>query len=102
LTGSIENRTKYLQRHFGVLFRDSVVDSAVSKMPPKLQNFTGHLLKKDRKINYGPGIDTQDFSARKVAQGIVIGIAEAVPFFLKGKKGTVLAILMRQVVKWIR
>jgi len=96
LTGTIENNAKYLQRHFGVLFRDSLVDSAVSKMPPKLQSFTGHLLKKEKKTG-----DTHDFSLLKVAQGIAIGIAEMAPFFLKGKKGALISVLLRQVGKFI-
>ena len=97
LTGAIENNAKYLQRHFGVLFRDSLVDSAVLKLPPQLQNFAGHLLKKEQKIN-----GRQDFSVRKVAQGIIIGVAEMAPFFLKGKKGVALSILLKQIVKWVR
>jgi len=97
LTGSIENNAKYLQRHFGVLFRDSMVESAVSKMPPQLQSFTGHLLKKEKKTT-----GKQDFSARKVAQGIIIGVTEMAPFFLRGKKGAALSILLKQIVKWVR
>ena len=97
LTGTIENNARYLQRHFGVLFRDSMVDSAVSKMPPKLQSFTEHLLKKEKKIT-----GKQDFSVRKFTQGIIIGVTEIAPFFLKGKKGAALSILLKQIVKWVR
>jgi len=96
LTGSIENHAKYLHRHFGLLLRNSLVESAVSKMPPQMQNVAGYLLKKDDKT------DTHDFSVSKVIQGIIIGVTEIAPFFLKGKKGAFLSIIMKQVAKWMR
>jgi len=95
LSESIENHAVYLQQHFGLLIRNSLAESAVSKMPPQLQNFVGHLLKK------GDKTDVHDFSLRKLAQGIVVGATEIAPFFLKGKKGAVFSILLKQVIKWL-
>jgi len=95
LAGSIENRARYVQQNFVPLLRNSVLESAVSKMPPQFRNLTERLLIKDNKIN------TQDSPLRKVAQGIAIGIAEIVPFFFQGKKGAFISILLKQVTKWI-
>jgi len=96
LASSIENRARYVQQNFVPLLRNSVVESAVSKMPPQLRNLTENLLLKENKIN------AQGSPVRNVAQGIAIGIAEIVPFFLKGKRGAFISILLRQVPKWIR
>jgi len=95
LACTIENRARYVQQHFIPLLRNSVVESAVSKMPPQLQSVAGSLFLKE-----GPS-DTRDLSLRKVAQAIAVGISELAPFFLKGKKGAVISVLLRQVMKWI-
>jgi len=96
LSVDIENHTKYLQQHFGPLLRDSMIESAVSKMPPNLQNIVGYFLQKENKTC------TSNSSLRMITQGIVIGVAEIVPFFIKGKKGAIISILLKQIVKWIR
>jgi len=95
LAVSIENRARYVQQNFIPLLRNNVVESAISKMPPQLRNLTENLLLKENKIN------TQGSSIRRIAQGAVIGIAEIAPFFLKGKRGAFISILLKQVTKWI-
>jgi len=96
LTVAIENHAQYLQQHLVPLLRDSLVESAVSKMPLQLQNIAGNLFQRERK----DGIS--DSFLPKVIQGITLGIAEIAPFFIKGKKGMFLSILMKQFFKWIR
>jgi len=96
LAGSIENRARYVQRHFVPLLRNSVVESAVSKLSPQLRSFAGNLFLKEKQNN------AQDFSLRMVAQGVIIGVTELAPFFLKGKKGALIAVLLKQVGKWIK
>ena len=98
LTESIENRARYLQRNFVPLLRNSVMESAVSKMPSPLRSLAGNFLQKETKT------DTTNLSVRRrsVAQRIIIGIAEIVPFFLPGKKGAIFSILAKQVVKWVK
>jgi len=96
LSATIENRVRFVQQNFAPLFRKTIVESFVSKMPPQLRSFSGNFLLKEKKT------DTQDsLSLHKITQGIAIGIAEIAPFFLKGKKGALISILLRQVVKWL-
>jgi hypothetical protein len=95
LAVTIENRAKYVQQNFAPLLRNTVIESAVSKMPPQLRNLTGNFLLKEKKAN------TQNLSLQKVAQGFAISITEIAPFFLKGKKGALISILLKQVIKWI-
>ena len=92
---AIEGRTKYLQQNFVPLLRDNAIESVVSKLPPYLRNLSGSFLQKEKKT------DTKDSHALEVALGIAVGIAEIVPFFLKGKKGAFLSILLKQGMKWI-
>jgi len=96
LTDAIENHAKYLQQHFAPLLRNSLMESAVSKIPLQLQNFAGTFFQKEKKTN------VSNSSIGMITQGIVIGIAEIAPFFLKGKKGVLLSILLKQIIKWIR
>jgi len=91
LSDAIENRAKCLQQNFVPLLRNSIVESAVAKMPLPLQNL---FHQKEKKT------DTRELSIRNVALGITAGIAEIAPFFLKGKKGAFISILLKQVVKW--
>ena len=95
LAGTIENRARYVQQHFVPLLRNNVVESAVSKLPPQLRSLAGNLFLKEKQNN------AQDSSLRKVTQGIAVGVMELAPFFLRGKKGAVISILLKQVVKWI-
>jgi len=95
LSGAIENRARYVQQNLVPLLRNSIVESAVSKMSPQLRNFAGGFFLKEKQNN------THDSSLRKVTQGIIIGITELAPFFLKGKKGAIISVLLKQVVKWI-
>ena len=96
LSATIESRVRFAQQNFVPLLRNSVMESAISKMPPQLQHFAGNFLLKEKKTNI------RDSSPlHKVVQGIAIGIAEIAPFFLKGKKGALVAVLLRQVTKWI-
>ena len=100
---SIENHAKYLHEHFVPLLRDSVVESAVSKMPPLLQSFAGSFLPKEQKANTQENRQNiQDSSIGKYFLEIVIGIVEIAPLFIKGKKGAILSLLLKQVFKWIR
>ena len=96
LTVSIENHAKHLQQHFGPLLRDSMIKTAVSKMPSIIQNFTGNILQKEKKE------DVSTSYLRIITQGIVVGIVEIAPFFLKGRKGAIISILLKQIAKWIR
>ena len=96
LGATIEKRARFVQQNFIPLLRNSIMESAVSKLPPQLRNFAGNLLQKEKKTNI------QDLSPlHKIVQGIVAGIAEIAPFFLKGKKGAFISILLKQVTKWI-
>ena len=95
LSVAIENHTKYLQQNFVPLFRDSVVESAVSKMPPRLRSLTGYFFPNERKTL------VRISSGRKLTQKIAVGIAEFAPFFIKGKKGAFFSIILKQISKWI-
>ena len=96
LTEKIENNAKYLQQNFVPLVRDSVIKSAVSKLPSQALSLTGSFIQKEKKTVI------HDLFLRKIAQGIVIGTAEIAPFFLKGKKGAIVSFLLKQVVRWVR
>ena len=96
LAEAIENHAKYLQQNFVPLFRDSVVESAVSKMPFPLRSLAGGFLQKEKKIK------NRNLPLRRVAFGMLVGIAEIAPFFLKGKKGAFLSFLLKRIVKWVR
>jgi len=96
LGATIEKRARFVQQNFIPLLRNSIMESAVSKLPPQLRNFAGNLLQKEKKTNI------QDLSPlHKIVQGIAAGIAEIAPFFLKGKKGALISVLLRQVIKWV-
>jgi len=95
LSVTIESRARYIQQNFVPLLRNSIVESAVLKMPPQLRSLVGGFFLKEKQNN------TQDSSLRKITQGIIVGITELAPFFLKGKKGAIVSVLLRQVVKWI-
>ena len=95
LAGSIENRARYVQQNFVPLLRNSVVESAVSKMSPQFRNFAGDLLLRENKP------DTENSSMRKFIYGIAVGITEIAPFFLKGKKGALVAVLLRQIIRLV-
>jgi len=96
LAEAIENHAKYLQQNFVPLFRDSVVESAVSKMPFPLRGLAGGFLQKEKKIK------NRNLPLRRVAFGMLVGIAEIAPFFLKGKKGAFLSFLLKRIVKWVK
>ena len=44
LSGTIENRVIYLQKNFVPLLRDSLMESAISKMPTQLLNLAGNFI----------------------------------------------------------
>ena len=98
LAGSIGNHAKYLRQNFVPLFRDSVVESAVSRMPPHLRSIAGNFILKEKKI----GTRNLPVHRSKVVQGIAIGIAEIAPFFLKGKKGAFISFLLKQLIHRIK
>jgi len=93
LSGRIENRARYIRQNFVPLLRNNVVESAVSKLPPQLQSFAGNLFLKEKQNS------AQDSSLRRITHGIAVGITELAPFFLRGKKGALISILLKQVVK---
>jgi len=93
LAESIENHARYLQENFAPLLRSSVVKSAVSKLPAQLQNFAGSFRQKEQKIG------VQNPATHKIAREIAIGIAEIAPFFLKGKKGMFISIVLKHIIK---
>ena len=95
LSEVIENHAKYLQQNFVPLLRENLIGSAISKMPLPLRKLTGGLFPKEKKTA------TKNLHIRGVAQGIAFGIAEIAPFFLKGKKGAFLSILLKQISTWI-
>jgi len=99
LCGRIEYQFKYLQQNMAPLLRESVMKSAVSKLPSSLRNLTGNFLHTEEKEK--KTVVTENFSARKVIRGIAIGLTDIVPLFLKGKKGVILSIVLNQVVKRI-
>jgi len=94
LSATIENNAKYLQQNFVPLLRNSLVESAVSKLPAPIQNLVGVFPKKDDNT----GI--KDSPKRKIAL-VVAAATEVAPFFLKGKKGAFISLLLKQVVKWV-
>jgi hypothetical protein len=97
---TIEKNARYLQDNFGPLLRDNLVESAISKMPTPLQNLTDKLLHKD--FSQENKTVTQESPVRKTIQGIAVGISEIVPFFLKGKKGVIISMALKQILKLIR
>lgn len=96
LSDAIENRAKYVQQNFVPLLRNNAVESAVSKMPPQLRNLAGSFFQKEKKI------PAKDSSLRRITQGIVLGITEIAPFFIKGKRGAFISILLKQVIKGLK
>jgi len=117
LAKSIENRTKYVQKHFAPLIRDSVVESAVSKMPTPLRGIAGSLYGKRQKSDV-PDIDehqgmqdmmdiplnqgNSDLTIPKLIQGAAIGVTEIAPFLLRGKKGMLISFLLKQIGKRLK
>jgi hypothetical protein len=98
LSGTIENRVVYLQKNFVPLIRDSLVESAISKLPPQLQNLAGSFIQKEQKTNTQI---TQNSTHSKLVLGIVAGIAGIVPLFLRGKKVKFLSIIVNQIIRFI-
>jgi hypothetical protein len=95
LSGTIENRFNFLQQNWVPLLRNSLVESAIAKMPPQLQGIAGLFLHKEQKK------EVQDSQKQKVVHGVITGIATIVPFFLKGKTGAILSIILQQITKRI-
>jgi len=95
LSNAIEDHVKYLQQNFVPLLRYGLVDSVVSKMPPRLRSLTGNFFLKEKKSV------ARNSSGRKFTQKIALGIAEIAPFFLKGKKGAFFSIILKQISKLI-
>jgi hypothetical protein len=96
LAVEIENKAKYLQQNFVPLLSNTLIVSVVSKMPPQLQNIAGNFLQKENKAG------RRNSSALRVAQGIVAGVSTVAPFFLKGKKGVIISMALKQILKLIR
>ena len=98
LSDAIESRARYVQQNFVPLLRDNVVESAVSKMPLPFQKLAGSILLKE-KNTATQGSPLHKIS--RIAQGIALSAAGIAPFFLKGKKGAFISILLNQAFKWI-
>jgi len=96
---TIENNARYLQDNFVPLLRNNLIESAISKAPAPIQNLTGKFLQKN--FHNDEESLTQGSTIRKVAQGIAVGVSEIVPFFLRGKRGVAISLVLKQIVKWI-
>ena len=104
LSGNVENRFKYIQQNFAPLLRQSVVDAAVAKLPPPVRNFAGNFLKKEQKVQDEQVTDLQtekSLGVGKLLLGVVSGAAEVAPVFVRGKKGMLVSLLLKQVIKRI-
>jgi len=97
LSGSIENHVKYLHNNSASLLSDTLIDSAVSKLPPQLQSLVGSFLQKKRETD---AQETNDSNFGKFIIGAAIGITEIAPFFIRGKKGMFISLLMKQIMKF--
>ena len=98
LSGKIENNIKYLQQNFSPLLRDSLVESAVSKLPPKLQNLAGNIFNIEQKAATQ---NAKNSTTSNFILGAATGITEIAPLFLRGKKGVFLSILLKKVFKLV-
>ena len=97
LSVTIENRINYLQQNFAPLLRDSLLESAISKLPLNLQNLAGNFIHKEQK-KYTQ--ITHNSTLSKFILGIIADIAGIVPLFIRGKKGKFLSIIVRQVIRF--
>jgi hypothetical protein len=94
LTETIEDRVKYLQSQMGTLVRDSLLESAVSVIPNQLRDLAGRFFYK----SHLSGTQSNSTSC-SVFQGIALSIAEFAPFFIRGKRGAIFSLLLRQLLK---
>jgi len=95
LSAGIENHVKYLQQNFVPLLRAGLMEPVISKIPPPLQNLIGLFFPKEKQTL------ARNTSGHKTFQMIAGGIAEITPFFVKGKKGVILSIILKKISKWI-
>jgi len=98
LSNTLENRVKYLQQNFTPLLCNSLIQSAASKLPPKMQNLAGKLVQKERNAD-NQGVNNT--TVNKLISGIAIGVAVIVPIIISKKKGTLFSSLLKQVIKFI-
>ena len=96
LSGAIENHVKYMQQNFVPLLRDSVMESAISKLPSNLRNLAGNFFQKEHKTDTQ---NTQNSIVSNFILGISTGIAEFIPLFVRGKRGMLLSILLKHIIK---
>jgi hypothetical protein len=94
LSGTIENRFRYMQKHFAPLLGNSLIETAFTRIPPQLRGLVSHFFQKEHEP------DARVLTPHNTALGVVAGIAEIAPFFLKRKKGVFLSILLKLLVKF--
>jgi hypothetical protein len=87
LTDTLEENLNYLQHNIGALLGNSAVTAVVSKTPPFVQDLLG----RGERLSDGE------------QPGTLLSIAEAgldfLPLFLKGPKGFVAKLVLRQLKK---
>jgi hypothetical protein len=93
LTDAIESNFKHLQHNSFSLLSDAIATSALSSMPPFLRNLAGNFSQKTQES------DTKSSTSRSLIIGAATGLADLIPFFLKGKKGIIISILLKTLLK---
>lgn len=102
LSGNVENRIKYIQQNFAPLLRDTVIDTAVSKLPLQVRGIAGSFLKKEQKVQNEQVTDLQTVKSpglSKLLLGVVSGAVEVAPMIIRRKKVILISLLLKQFIK---
>ena len=86
LTETLENDLNYIQHNIGTIIGNSVVDVVASKTPSFVQSLLGR--------NKKP--ETGKFDH----WGLIEGVVDVLPVFIKGSKGWLAHLVLHQVGKW--
>ena len=86
LTETLENDLNYIQHNMGTIISNTVVDAVVSKSPPIVKSL----------LNRGKNPETGHFDRL----GLVEGILDILPAFIKGSKGWLAHLALLQLRKW--
>ncbi|MDR0428279.1 MAG: hypothetical protein LBH12_06710 [Dysgonamonadaceae bacterium] len=89
LTDILEENFMYLQDNAVSLLGESAVDVFISKMPPVVRSLLG----KGHKISM-----SNAFSAYRISD-LASGLLDMVPLFLRGGKGIIASLLIKQLKK---
>jgi tRNA(Phe) wybutosine-synthesizing methylase Tyw3 len=91
LTGAIEKKINYL-KHNSISLLSA---STLSSMAPFLRNLAAKFSEKKQKGNI------KSSASRSLAIEIATGLANVIPLFFKGKKGIVISILLKTLLKML-